>query len=224
MIIIEIMPLSSITLCQKKLFFMIVVSWFCCIETIRLYVFDSPSALQNVLQDEVSLANRLRSIYSKKYKYWTFLTHHFNSSAKNHGTTIRYLQHRLQTRGCQNCNDPNGHHYDLDLDYNKRKNEFYFRTNMFSKDSNTQVFNGAVHGLLMLQQVYDIDVKRFANGKIVPEQGGHQEMTAILHNRKCKLKPFCTTFLPWISHLLPPTVMLTVTVTVTDTAMLTEII
>ena len=55
---------------------------------------------------------------------------------------------------------------------------------MFSKDSNTQVFNGAVHGLLMLQQVYDIDVERFANGKMLPQHGGHQDMTAISDNRK----------------------------------------
>ena len=55
---------------------------------------------------------------------------------------------------------------------------------MFSKDSNTQVFNGAVHGLLMLQQVYDIDVERFAKGKIVPAKVGHQDMTAISDNRK----------------------------------------
>ena len=36
----------------------------------------------------------------------------------------------------------------------------------------------------MLQQVYDIDVERFANGKIVPENVGHQDMTAISDNRK----------------------------------------
>ena len=178
------MRLSCITPCKKKLFFMLIVSCFCYIETIRLYVFDSPSALQNVLQDDVSLANRLRSIYSKKYKYWTFLTHTFNSSVKNNYTTIRYLQKRLQKRKCQNCNEPNGNRYDFDLGYNKRKNESYFRMNMFSKDSPAQVFNGAVHGLIMLQQVYDIDVEHFANGKIVPEQGGHPNMTAISDNRK----------------------------------------
>ena len=155
---------------------MLVVSWFCSIETIRLYVFDSPSALQNVLQDEVLLANRLRSIYSKKYKYWTFLTHNFNYRVKNNNDTIRYLQNRLQKRKCQNCNESNENLYDLDLSYNQRKNESYFRTNMFSKDSNTQVFNGAVHGLLMLQQVYDIEVDRFANGNIVQEEVSDQDM------------------------------------------------
>ena len=157
LMITTIMRLLCVTRHGEKLVGIILFSVLFDVETIRLYVFDSPAALQNILFDEMSPVGDLTDIYLRKYKELDCLTQNLNHMAKEMHSRILHRYCRLHNKNLINCLKLFENIHKLNVRNKTKQKSSPIRTNFFIKDSSDDVFNGAVHGLLLLQHVYDID-------------------------------------------------------------------
>ena len=155
--LILIMRVLCINRYEKNLFGILIFSVLLSVQTIRLYVFDSPAALQNIFYHEMSLLDDLTDIYLKKHKALKCRTQNINHMKKRTRVQISYPHNRLQRKRSQKWYVLYENYYKQDECRKNHQKSSSLRTNFFSKDSDADVFNGAVDGLLMLQRVYDID-------------------------------------------------------------------
>ena len=161
LIITTIMRLLCITRLGAKLFGIILFSVLVGVETIRLYVFDSPAALQNIFYDEMSLLSDLADIYLRKYKELDCLTQILNHVEKEMRSHLPCQYSRLHIKKLLEGHKLYENNHTLYVRNKTGEKSSSIKTNFFLKDSSGDVFNGAVHGLLLLQQVYDIDFANF---------------------------------------------------------------
>ena len=103
LMITTIMRLLCVTRHGEKLFGIILFSVLFDVETIRLYVFDSPAALQNIFYDEMSLVGDLTDIYLTKYKEFDCLTQNLNHMTKEMRSHIPYRYCMLHKKKLRNC-------------------------------------------------------------------------------------------------------------------------
>ena len=96
------MRVLCITRYEKNLLGTLIFSVLLSVQTIRLYVFDSPAALQNIFYHEMSLLDDLMDIYLKKHKELNCLTQNFNHIAKRARAQISYPYNKLQKKRSQN--------------------------------------------------------------------------------------------------------------------------
>ena len=160
----------------KNLFGMILFSVLFYVETIRLYVFDSPAALQNIFHREMTLIDDLTNVYLKKSKELNRLEQNVNNIRKKTRGQVSYQYYRLHKKRSQNCYARYQNDNELDVNNENRQKSSSFRSNFFSKEPSADVFNGAVDGLLMLHHVYNLD---FSN--VVTEVEDVRNATANYH-------------------------------------------
>ena len=87
---------------REKIIGIILFSVLFDVETIRLYVFDSPAALQNILFDEMSPVGDLTDIYLRKYKELDCLIQNLNHMAKEMRSHMLYRYCRLHNKNLLN--------------------------------------------------------------------------------------------------------------------------
>ena len=157
LMITALMSLLCVTRHGEELFGIILLSVLFDVEAIRLYVFDSPAALQNIFYDEMSLVGDLTDMYLSKYRELDCLTQNLNHMAKEMKSSIPYQYCRLNKKRLLNCVELYENNHILNVRNKTFQKSSSIRTNLFLEDSSHDVFTGAVHGLLLLQHVYDID-------------------------------------------------------------------
>ena len=101
--LILIMRVLCINRYEKNLFGILIFSVLLSVQTIRLYVFDSPAALENIFYHEMSLLDDLTDIYLKKHKALKCLTQNINHMKKE-----RVFRYHIHTIGYRERGHKNG--------------------------------------------------------------------------------------------------------------------
>ena len=129
-------------------------------ESIKLSVFDSPSALKNILLQENLLVEYLVKTYSEKITDVEFLTYAIDKLSKEKSWNIINLKGNSLAR--KNFLHTKSKKLILEHDIKPKLNAIHN-----FKDSNDVILSGAAVGLSLIQHIYNIDLPSIANGSII---------------------------------------------------------
>ena len=141
-----------------------------------LYVFDSPTALQNIFHREMTLVDDLTNVYLKKSKELNRLEQNLKHMRKRTRGQVLYQYYRLHEKRSQNCYDRYENDSELDVNNKNHPKSSSFRSNLFSKEPSADIFNGAVDGLLMLHHVYGLDFSNVVTEDVKNATANYQKI------------------------------------------------
>ena len=129
-------------------------------ESIKLSVFDSPSALKNILLQENILVEYLVKTYSEKITDVEFLTYAIDRLSKEKSRNINNLKvNSLERKNFFNTKSKN-----LILEHDIKSKMKVIHN---FKDSNEVILSGASVGLSLIQHIYNLDLPSIANGSVI---------------------------------------------------------
>ena len=190
---------------KQCVFSFLIILGFYEVHLVPLSVFDSPAALKEIFITEVSLLENLKSSYSTTNEILDVLNYCYDRISTHRNKNVFHSFTKISAHKAMNV----FHHprcmskvflRDISLYLHKITNDEkhrYFRSQykvedkLPLRDSNAKVFNGAVLGILMLQDVYDLNVEHFANGSLQAAQEENQ----VIHDMDVqKPQQWLTTF------------------------------